>query len=143
MIYKSISSETFIQYLSMYFKHFATLILRHISRRSVSPSTKCDWYTIGAPFITAVIDWTTQGRWNLVAGYGSCSNNIWEFDYCLPQSAIPIFRRFIQTCHTNILELPTALNCTLKWFYLHGYTWIYKHRKWMEWNIGEEQMKYG
>ena len=50
-----------------------------------------------------------QGRWNLVAGYGSCHTNIWEIYYCLPESAIPIFQRFTLSCHTNILELPTAL----------------------------------
>ena len=60
-----------------------------------------------------------QGRWNLVTGYGSCQTNILEIYYCLPQSAIPIFKRFTLTCHINILKLPTALILVVKvkkWF---------------------------
>ena len=49
--------------------------------------------------------WLGQG----LLGYGSCHTNIWEFYYCLPQSAPPIFQRFALSCHANILELPTAL----------------------------------
>ena len=63
--------------------------------------------------INYLLHWFTTilyyGRWNLVAGRGSCHTNILEIYYCQPQSAITKFLGFTLNCRTNILELPTAL----------------------------------
>ena len=67
----------------------------------------------------ALWDMIKQGWCNLVPGYGSCRNNIWDIYNWIPLSSIPMFQAFCHLCTKPSILFQNSLVGQITYKLLH------------------------